>query len=60
MLAGLRRPAIPGDKYKKLALKRGPKVAQKEKKRRNKVLICICFEIRRLVMKLTMNLEICL
>lgn len=59
-LAGVRKPAISWDKFKGLASKRGPKVTLEEKKEENKVLIYICFKIKKLVVMLIMNPEICL
>ena len=43
-----------------MALRGDPKVAQREKKRENEVLVCICFETRKLVVMLIMNSGICL
>ncbi len=59
-LAGVRKPAIPGDKFKGLASRGVPKVSQEEKEGENEMLVCICFEKRGLVLMLIMNLAICL
>ena len=55
LLVKIRKSKISWDKLKRLALKKDPKVAKKEKKGENKVLVYICFEIRRLVIILIMN-----
>ncbi len=59
-LAGVRKPAIPWDKFKGLASRRVPKVSQEEKEGENEVLVCICIETRGLVLMLIMNSGICL
>ena len=59
-LAGVRKPAIPWDKFKGLASRGVPKVSQEERKGENEVLVCICFETKGLVLMLIMNTEICL
>ncbi len=59
-LAGVRKPAIPWDKFKGLASKGVLKVSQKEREGENEVLVCICFETRGIVLILIMNSGICL
>ena len=60
-LAGVKKPAIAWDKFKRLASKRGPKFAQEEKVERNEVLVvCICFETKRPVVMMITNSGICL
>lgn len=60
LLVKVRKPAISWDKFKRLALKRGLKIAPENKERENKVFICICFETRGSVIILIIYSEICL
>lgn len=59
-LAGVKKPEIFLDKYKKLAFTRSKIVFWEEKKRKNGVLVCICFKIRELNYILILNSRICL
>ena len=59
-LAGVRKPAIPWDKFKGLASRGVFNVSQEEREGENEVLVCIYFETRGLVLILIMNSGICL
>lgn len=50
LLARVRKLAILWDKLKGLASREGRKVSQEKRERENKVLVCICFGTRRLVL----------
>lgn len=53
--AGIRKMTIAEDKFKGLALRRDLKVSQEERKRKDKVLVSICFGIEELVLMLIIN-----
>ncbi len=55
LIAEIKKRVIPQDKYKGLASKGGKMVFQEEKKRENRVLICICSETKVLGWLLIMN-----
>lgn len=59
-MAKSRKAAISWNKFKRLALRGGSKVSQKEQEKEDEVLVCICFGIIRLVWILIMNSGICL
>lgn len=58
--AEIRKPKIPWDKYKGLALRGDPQISQEGKKRENEMLVCICFGTSKLILMLSTNLGICL
>ena len=60
LLAAVRKPIIPWDKFKRLALRRGFKVFQEEREGKDEILVFICFGTRGLVLMLIINLGICL
>lgn len=60
LLGRIRKPAIPWEKFKGLALRKGPKFSQEKRKGDNKVLVYICFGIRGLDLMLIINSKICL
>lgn len=56
----IRKPEISWDKFRELISNRGSKIFQEKKRRKNEMLVYICFEIRKLVLMLTINSGVCL
>lgn len=59
LLVGERKRAIFWDILKRLASKRGTKIAQEEKIGWNELLICICFKTKRSVVMFIINSGTC-
>lgn len=51
----VRKLKILWDKFRELILNRDSKIFQEKKRRKNEILVYICFEIRKLVLILTIN-----
>ena len=54
LLAGVKKLAIPWDKFQSLVWRVNPKVSQKERDGEGKVLVCICFGTKELVLMMIM------
>ena len=55
LLAGVQKPAIPWDKFIRLASRKGLEIAQEEKEAKNEVMVYMYFETRGPVVLLIMN-----